>query len=449
MTRRRARFALGPERSGLLAGALAATALSSLLACEPSLGELPVRCDDGQCPAGYDCIHGVCAAPGTQVPATVADLESLRGVDLRLLALGGSALAVWQTYAYSGAGQAFVGARIGSDGEASEQLELVSTFEADEGGLEPYFDVLDVSASRLLLAVSAGPLPTDEDASPRLLTYRVDVPEDGNVSFATAWPAEERLGTVGFGAVSRPRFARSAAGIELASVQSSSSVGATQAELVRYGLGDDGGLSGANDLDVVREGESVAVGVSSAHRGPDGLFWVLDDVRPTLAFDDGTGTLAELALPELALGLTADAEGLLYLEPSARGGDELPSDPAVGPATLHRVRVTSDAGGVTLVDEVVGALPVLRDTPQAAFVERPGALDLLVTPGELQEAEELVVLTLERATGATAEVARVPRLSSNPIEAVRAVVVDGALIIVWLETSPASAIVRAVALPEP
>jgi hypothetical protein len=105
--------------------------------------------------------------------------------------------------------------------------------------------------------------------------------------------------------------------------------------------------------------------------------------------------------------------------------------------------------GVTLVDEVVGSLPVLRDTPQAAFVERPGALDLLVTPGELQEAEELVVLTLDRATGVTAEVARVPRLSSNPVEAVRAVVVDGALLVVWLESSPASAIVRTVALPEP
>jgi hypothetical protein len=429
--------------------ALVATTLSTLLACDPRLGELPVRCGDGQCPAGYDCVHGVCAAPGTQVPATVADLESLRAVDLRLVPLGSSALVVWQTYAYSEAGQAFVGARVGSDGEPSAELELVSTFEADEGGLEPYYDLFDVGSGRLLLAVSAGPLPTDDDASPRLLTYRVDVPEAGNVSFATAWPAEERLGTVGFGAVSRPRFTRSAVGVELACVQSSSSVGATQAELVRYGLGEDGGLTGESDVDLVRAGASVAVGVSSAHPGPDGVFWMLDDERPSVAFDDGGGQLVELALPELALGLTADADGLLYLEPSARGGDELPSDPAEGPATLHRVRVSSDAMGVTLVDEVVGSLPVLRDTPQAAFVERPGTLDLLVTPGELQEAEELVVLTLDRATGVTAEVARVPRLSSNPVEAVRAVVVDGALLVVWLESSPASAIVRTVALPEP
>jgi hypothetical protein len=432
-------------RGRLLPLAAALSAVSCTVAgCAVSWGELPVQCSDGACPAGFECIRGVCAPPGTAVPITVAQADSLRAGDLRLVPTADGALVVWQTYAYSDAGQRFLAARLSPDGTVEPALTLVSSFVADPGAVEPFFDVLAVSSTELLLAVSAPPLPDDADPSARLLVYRVELPAGGqSVAFGPAWPAEERMPTVGYGAVSSPRFVRAGSGASLGYVASrvvDSGAGFdTVAELVVFPLEASGAQAGAPLLLPARAALPVAVGAEAGFEVASGTLWVLDRDRPSALFVSGSGT-AELALARQARPLGVEGDALLYVKPSAREG-ALPTDPATGSAELRRVVV--DPAGPSLTDELVSSLPPLRDTPRVGVARGEGGVDLLVSPGEAIDARSLRVLALDRASGSSVSVGDVDRFSEAPLVAVEAVTSGAITYVVWVEQTEEGASLRA------
>lgn len=325
----------------------AAIALGSLAgACaSPEYGELPARCSDGACPEGYDCVHGVCAAPGAAVPITVARMDYLRGMDLKLLPQSSGVLVAWQTYAYSSGGEAFLAARVSPAGAVSAPMGLVTSFVANEGTVEPYYDLLAISDEDLLLAVSASPLPGDESPSARLLTYRVTLPPAGQEAegprFEAAWAAEERMETVGYGAVSRPRLLARGDRVELGYLRSRTDTSGAAPEIIGelavFPLGVDGAQLGAPRLLRARDGLTVAVGVVSAYAREGAAWWVLDDVRPSAVLVPDAGEPGEVPLGRLAVAVDAGPSSLVYVDPSARGGDKLPTDPVSGPASLRRV----------------------------------------------------------------------------------------------------------------
>jgi len=425
----------------------------------PELGALPARCSDGACPEGHDCIHGVCAAPGTPVPITVTRAEHLRGVDLHLIPQSGGALAVWQTYAYSPEGQRFRAARVTAAGEVSVAMDLVTSFVANEGTVEPFYDVLAVSDEDLLLAVSASPLPGDASPSARLLVYRAGLPPPGQeargVHFEAAWSAEERMDTAGYGAVSRPRMILRSDRVELGYVRTRvPSAGASTevvGELGVFQLGLDGSKLGDPVYHPVRAGHPVAVGVISAFARGASTFWVLDDARPSAVLLQDGALPAEIQLARLGIAVDATSSSLLYLEPSKRTGDKLSTDPVAGEASLRRVDAEPSGGDppFTFHDEVLGAVAPVRDAPAPAWVSREGRTALLVTPGAAVDAPSLVVYEVDPATGAAAEAARIERFSSARVGATEAVLVDGHLFVAWIDVTDAAVTLRMAVLPEP
>jgi len=425
---------------------------------KPSLGDTPALCSaDGACPEGYDCIHGVCALPGTPVPITVGSSSYLRGSDLRLIPQTTGVLVAWETYAYSEEGQGFVGARVAPDGAVSSRMDLVGVFPADEDSLEPYFDLIPVQGDRVLVAISSSPLSEDTSAMPRLITYRVSLPPEGkeseSPSFEPAWSNEIRLDTVGYGAVSVPRLLRRADHLELGYVRTRVTTvngsPETVAELARFSLAEDGSLNAQDPTyHPARLDLPVAVGVWDAFAFTGGSWWILDNERPSAVFVPDAGGEAEVKLGRLGIPVEADGSSLVYIEPSARGGDKLPADPVVGPAALRKVAAPM-IGGPAPVETSIGALPELRDTPRPAWIHREGKSSLLVTPGAAVDAPELSVLVVEPQAGAVKPVASIPRLSTRKIDALRAAIVGSNLFVVWLETDAESATIRAAIVPEP
>lgn len=429
--------------------------------CDVELGTMPSKCIEGQCPDGYACIHEVCALPDTKVPTTVERLSYLRGGDLELVPQSGSVLVVWETYAYSEELQGFFARRIGPDGEPSARLELDRTFEADEGGLEPYFDVLATSDTSAVLAVTAGPV--DDDVRPRIAIYAVTLPAQGDeASGATSQRVGEeiRVQTIGYGAVSRPHLVQLGAdALQLGYVVSRSKTGQTEGVLGVLDLDSGGATTGAlptcfrdpvpmvDTCPLVRSADDlpVAVGVVDAFVSGTTTDWVLDDARPSVATTDAMGEPIELRLPPLAIPLRADASGVDYLVPSARAGDQLPSDPVEGPAALGSIGRTA-----TAQPQPGPSLPVIRDTPRPAWV--PVGSDgqgVLVTPGANVDAATLSVLRVDLGTGDVSTVQTIERFSSLELASVKAAVVDGHLYVVWLESGDDQAVIRAVVLDAP
>lgn len=418
--------------------------------CDVAWGDLPVRCDaTGACPDGYECIRGVCAAPGTEVPATLAALEFLRPTDLRVLPLDGEVLVAWESYAYGSLGQKFLGTTLGPDWAVGEPVDLVSTFVADEGAVEPYFDLVRSGADQLLLAVSASPLPDDEDPSPRLLVYRVEL--GASVTFQTAWAGEKRLPTIGYGAVSAPAFAPAAGGgWELGYVQTRTDVDAqsnaiTLAELVRFQLDADGADTATLAPVPARTlpGLPLAIGVAGAWEVPSARDWVLDRDRPSLLRIDDMGASTELALQPFASVCEAGADGLVYVAPSPRDGVEpLPSAPASQPAALRRV----GPGGA---DELVGELPVIRDTPAPVCLPRGGSSEIVVSMGAAVDDPEIHVHGVDPQTGAVTTLASIQRLGDGPVSALRAAILDGQLYVVWAEENDEAIFLRAAIVTPP
>ncbi|MRG95232.1 hypothetical protein [Polyangium spumosum] len=425
----------------------------------PSFGDMPALCaEGGACPEGYDCIRGVCALPGTPVPITVAATPYLRGSDVRIVPQASGVLVAWETYAYSDEGQRFVGARVTPEGGVSPRLDLVGSFVADADSLEPYFDILPVSGDRVLVAVSAPSLPDEPTVEPRLVTYRVDLPPEGRedqpASFEPAWPKEERLATVGYGAVSFPKLLRRGSQVELGYVRSRTTVVdgnlETIAELAIYAMQEDGTLlTPEPTYHPARAQLPVAVGVLGAFAVNDGAWWILDNERPSAVLLPEGGGEAEVKLGRLAIPVAADDTSLTYIEPSARQGDKQPTDPVSGPAELRRVGAPVVGDPMPPVETAIGALPGLRDTPRPAWIGREGALPILVTPGEAFDAPELVVYLVDPASASVSRVASIPRLSTRNISAVHAVLTSGRLFVGWLETDEASATIRMAILPEP
>lgn len=455
---------------GVLGSAIAAGS------CGTELGDLPARCPDGSCPEGYDCINGVCAEPGTPVPVTVARLGYLLGRDLRVLPQGTSALVTWQTYAYSAEGEAILGVRVFPDGTVTEALVLEDTWVADAGLLEPYYEPLAVSEDEILVAIASGPL--GDDPRPRLGVFSAKLPaernEDAGVTRVNVWGDPILMPTIGYGAVSTPFFARvSETEVKLGYFQTVSQVSegdggggggggagggaegsATFGQLAVFDLdasgafvtapapcpADDVGCCPADTCAEARAGLPLAVGVVDAFSHSGGVTWIIDETRPS-ALTLGGPTPKELTLPLLASPVSADESGVLLLEPSARQGEQLPTDPVEGPAAFGRFSETGST--------VLSKLPGVRDTPRPAWFRRADGTAILVTPGTELDAAELLVYTVDEETGDALEAARVRRFSSLPIAAVETVVVSGKLFVVWLEQSDNEAVIRAAVLDEP
>lgn len=441
--------------------ALSALAIAAVGCSEPDYGELPARCSEGACPEGYDCIHGVCAAPGTKVPITVAELPYLRGMDLRVVPQTSTALVTWQTYAYSEGGERFMGARVRPDGEVSPPLTLVSSFEANEGAIEPFYDVLRTSDEQLLLAISAAPLAGDPAPEPRLVTYRVDLPAEGSEAsgahFVAAWKKEMRMPTVGYGAVSRPKLlAREKSGsAELGYVQARTAnengVAETIGELAVVPLNKDGSIRPAGPAYYrAREGLTVAVGVIDAFEGSTGAWWILDDARPTAVLISEGAPALEAKLDRLSIACSVEGTSLTYIQPSARTGEKLPSDPVSGPAVLHRLdHVTLGGDTPALVPSALGELPAMRDTPRPVWITRSGKPAIVVSPGSDLDAPSIGVYTVDPATGQTAPPLRIERFASSPIDALAAALVGGNLFVAWVDGGASTSTIRMAVMAEP
>ena len=437
----------------------AALATFGLGCAGPTFGDMPALCaEGGACPEGYDCIHGVCALPGTAVPITVGVVPFLRGSDVRMVPQASGVLVAWETYAYSDEGQRFVGARVTPEGAVSPRLDLVGSFVAEDDSLEPYFDVLPVGGDRLLVAISAASLPEDPDVEPRLITYRVDLPpagrEDEPGAFEPAWPKEQRLDTVGYGAVSLPKLLHRGDRVELGYVRSRTTVVGenleTVAELAVFSMQEDGTLFAPDPTyHPARTNLPVAVSVVDAFALSTGAWWVLDNERPSaMLLPDGGGE-AEVKLGRLAIPVAASETALTYIEPSTRLGDKQPTDSVSGPAELRAVAAPVIGDMTPPIESTIGALPGLRDTPRPAWIGRAGARSILVTPGEAVDAPELAVYLVDPASAQASRVASIPRLSTRGISALHAVLSSGKLFVGWLEADEASATIRMAILPEP
>ncbi len=406
------------------------------------------------------------------MPITVERLEYLRGGDLRVVPQSGAALVVWETYPYSAVGQAVMARRVFPDGSVSDALTLEATWEADPGLVEPYFDVLPVSDTRALVSLSSSPV--GDDPRPRFGVFSVTLPPLGaEAQGATSEVSlpETLMPTIGYGAVSQTRFVRVA--------DDQITLGYLQSLGVSSGSGGGGGGAGGGpsggetfgalalfELDAAgrsrsalpdcgtdytccaahacletREDLPVAVGVVGGYAHGAGVTWVLDELRPSALVVASGAVTADITLPILSVPMTADAAGLFVLEPSARTGEQLPTDPVEGPARFAQYDVN---GQRTAYD-----LPTIRDTPRPAWVARPGKSALLITPGADAAAPELVVYSVDPVTGATSEAARIARRSSLSVGAIQGVAVAGTLYVAWLESTDVEAVIRAAVVPEP
>lgn len=445
----------------LALGALVASL--ALTACEPELGELPATCDASAgaeaCPEGYECIQGVCAAPGTALPITLATLQYLRGIDLRLVPLESGALAVWQVYDYDLEEHDFVAARLDASGTASAQMTLVGSYPSNANYLEPYFDVLATGPTSVQISIGAAPF--DDAPESRLDHYAVSLPPAGRE--ADGATSEQRwslrLRTLGYGAVSRPRLQLRDDGVELAYFESLVSDLATLGELSVFQLDASGDRKAAptcttpdccqaDTCTPARAGSTVAIGVVDSFRVADSTYWVLDETRPSFLRrpDEATGVYAEGELPRLAVPVAAEAGALVYVQPSPRAGEGLATDPVSGNATLWRVPI--DASGTPGTAQALGELPSLRDTPRPVWIAREGKPALLVTPGAELAAPTIRVYAIEAGAGATL-VAEVERYSSVPVAAVQASLVAGKLYLAWVDEQTDSATIRAAVIDEP
>ncbi len=449
------------------AGGIASIALVAIAAsCSVNLGDLPARCTSGSdaaaaaCPQGYECIHDVCARPGTPIPITLTTLQYLRPFDLRIVPQGNDVLAVWQVYHYDLQLHDFAGARIMPDGNASAPMLLVTKYPANADYLEPYFDVLGMSDTELLMSMGAA--PADDAPEPRLTQFAVHLPPVGSeakgATFDQRW--EKRLRTIGYGAVSQPKLEKTSQGISLAYFENFTTMTDTVGALDSYEIANDGSTVNppactdssccqANDCFTSRPNLPVAVSVWDGFVRDANVWWIVDDTRPSFVRQTlgAKSTFADGDLPRLAVPVDATADTLVYLQPSARGGTGLPDDPVVGAASLQSV--TLDAMGKPGAPHTIGALPGVRDTPRPAWVSRAGKPALLVTPGTDETAPELSVYAVDTSSAAATKVASIKRYSSIPVSAVRAAIVQGKLYVVWLDASPDAATVRAAVIPEP
>lgn len=466
-------------------GALALLWLPLAGACSaPELGDLPARCSDGECPVGYDCVYGVCARHGVELPITVKHLDFMRSFDLKLIAEDSSVIVTWPSYSDSTGRDGIVGIRVAPDGSVSPPMYLVRGFATYEGVDGPRYDVLGLPGRRLLVALSAAPLPEKESAeggggssaaaaAARVLAYSVQLPPEGqeasDAQYAQAWPQEVRMETVGYGAVSRPKLvARGDGLVELGYVRTSRRNTAGNppqivAELAIFPMDEDGTLRGSPKLREVRSGMSVAVSVRSAFSCAGAAWWVLDDLRPSavLVPDGDHVAYAELRLAERA-GIPIDAGplSLRYFNPSERIGNKLPSSSVSGEIVFHDVLVTPPDGTSPWgfsdepLDRPPGSLPgsllpVVRDTPHPAWVSREGKMPVLVTPGADIDAPELIVYVVDPEHNSAREVRRIARLSSAPLRATEAVVAGGKLFVAWLDGTDVGSTIRMAMVPEP
>ena len=435
-------------------GLLLATAIVAIGACETDLGDLPARCPDGECPEGYDCINQVCARPGTAVPITVATLGNLREGDLQLVPRGDGVLIVWETYPYSELGQRVAARSLTSDGTLGPEVVLDDRWQADPGAVEPFFSVAPTDEGRVLIAISSSPI--DDDPRPRIAVFSVD--EAGGGSEAM-WPDEVRMSTIGYGNVSQPRFlAKPGGGFELGYFAGVADPAQTTGQLAVFDLDADGSLSAplaACDAfepdccsahrcyDSARD-EGIAAGVEQAFWWQDRSVWVIDKTRPSAMLPDGpSGMVDELFFDKLSLPLASDnPAGIAFVAPSERTGDKLPNAPASGAAELA-VRALDGS------QDDLAELPVVRDSPRAAWARRDDTSGYLVSPGELVDSPVLRILDVDVGSGEASEVARIDRISSLEVGSVSAAVVSERLFVVWLEISVELAVIRAAVLPLP
>ncbi len=417
--------------------------------CTVDLGELPSKCSDGECPDGYDCIHGVCAPPGSEVPITVAQLGNQRGGDIKLVVVGEDVLIGWESYPYAPRGQAVLGKRLSRDGTLSEELVLESTWQGDPGAVEPFFDLYSVDSETVLVAMSASSV--DDDPRPRVRVFRASL--GGEVE--PVWDREIRMGTIGYGNVSQARFVSTAdGGLELGYFEAKVLEGETTGRLAVFELDANGALTSALDdcsladdtccpahicLVSDRTG-SLAAGVASVKATTAGADWFIDETRPSWMRLGGPTT--EVALPALSVPVLTDDNGLLFVEPSPRQGDKLPDDPVAGPAKLYRRDFTSSAK-----PELVGELPTTRDNPGLAWVNLDPGQAVLVTPGAELASPVLKVLSVDTSTAETSVIAEIQRRSSMDIGSVRAVAVSNTLFVVWLDVADDRAVIRASTVP--
>lgn len=436
--------------------ALTLLSLLTVAGCgELSFGEMPALCStDGACPEGYDCIHGVCALPGTPVPITVAQAGSIRGNDVRMVQQGNNVLVTWESYAYFADKQKFFGARVSPDGLVSSRMELVGRFVAEDASLEPYFDVLPVDGDRVLVSISAPSLADDSSSKPRLITYRSDLPPVGNESsppkYEAAWGAEQRLDTVGYGAVSSPKLVDRGDTVEVGYVRSRTTAMATVADLAVFSLQRDGTLKAPDaTYHPVRKNLSVAVGVFGALRSPAGTWWVLDDERPSALYLLDAGAEVEAPLGRLAIPVATDDSSLLYIFPSDRQGDKLATSLVSGEAQLRQVAV-ADVGGALETSEVtLGSLPTIRDFPRPAWLSREGKTAIVATSGQDAFSPNILVYTVDPKNGDSKLVSTIPRFSTRLVEALRMLLIGDKLFVAWLETDADAGAIRMSILPVP
>jgi hypothetical protein len=427
----------------------------------PSLGEMPVLCGQGNtCPTGYSCVHGSCALPGTVVPTTIVEEPFLHGYDLRIVAQDTTALVTWQTYPYSIEGERILGARLNANGDASERMTLLSGFESDPGLVEPYYDLLPTGKNALLIAMSASPLPDDMDQRPRLIPYAVTLPPEGSeataVHFQPAWDAEERLETVGYGAVSKPRLLARKDHVELGYFRSRTDTtgmtNATLGELAIYSVDAMGAKMGDPLIVPARAKQSlpVAIGVVDAFAADDVAWWALDDARPSVlripdGFDPTKQPTVEARLDGVGVAVQASRDELTYLRPSDRTGQKLPSDPVDGPSALRKVQLTAGAPK----DSSIAAIPSVRDFPRPVWIARTGKPAILISPGPDVASPTLSVDTIDAETGDLKHVASVARLSSLELLAVVGTATAGHLFVCWADQEDSVVAVRCAVLAEP
>lgn len=447
---------------------------TALCACDTDLGEMPALCPDGECPEGYDCIQGVCALPGSSVPSRITEIGNLRGPDLRVVPMTDSALVVWETYPYSDRGQAVRARRIFADGSSSSgDLVLDASWQADIGAVEPFFDVLPVSDTQLLVAITSSPLDEGTDPRPRIGVFDVTIPSVNEGASATdtsssfAWESEIRMSTIGYGNVSQPRFATVSGSqkIQLGYFEGIVDEDATSGRLAVFDLTDDGKLPvepdacdiadpaccSGNACYVSLRKEAVAAGLSAVFVDGESITWAVDETRPSCirpaeAIDPDPPVVDEAPLLDLGVPLFVDADSVVFLVPSERTDEAIPDGSINGSATLWR-QAFSDTDNPP-DPEKIGDLVAVRDTPRPAWIRTDATTGLLITSGDEVTSPDLRVLHIS-ADGDFEEIATIPRRSGLPLGSIQAALVGSKLYVAWLDLAEQTAIVRATVLDVP
>ncbi|NUP05354.1 MAG: hypothetical protein HOW73_04750 [Polyangiaceae bacterium] len=428
--------------------------LGSLGGCSVEWGDMPALCSEGACPEGYDCIQGVCALPGTTVPTLVTEVGNLRGPDLRIVPQSDSVLVVWESYPYNEpVGQALIAKRLYPDGSTSEELVLEDTWQADAGAVEPFYDVVALSDTELLLTLSSSPL--DDDPRPRMIVFRATLPapgQDGAVDSSLAWDDQIRMSTIGYGNVSQPRFIRvpSEERVKLGYFEGIVDEGATGGRLVVFNLREDGSHAVAPTTCAIGDAtccpgavcysstrdEAIAAGVASATTAGNEIGWTIDETRPSFMVTGAADELTEIGLQDLSVPLAVEGTSVVQLVPSERSGEALPEDPVEGPARIVRSALaTGDSTELAEIDPI-------RDNPRPAWIPRGGG-GLLLTPGADISSPELHVYSVDTTDGTTKKVLSIPRRSQLTVGSVQAAVVGDKLYVVWLDVADDRAVIRA------